>query len=205
MFVKICGITDGEEARAVARLKPDALGFIFWSKSRRFVEPAEVGEWDLPPEIRKVGVFVDSSPMEVGRVAEQAGLDVIQLHGKETAADYTDLSVDMPLEKWKSVHLKEGVRTVVDAMAVDAFLVDSRTAVMPGGTGLLCNWPDAAAFAGYCGRRVVLAGGLTPDNVEEAIERVMPWGVDVSSGVEDPSGKKSLSLVEEFILQCRRR
>jgi phosphoribosylanthranilate isomerase len=203
MFVKICGITNGEEARAVARLNPDALGFVFWPRSRRFVEPEEVGSWDLPGDICKVGVFVDLPPADVAHTVEQAGLDVIQLHGNERVSEYVDLLADIQLERWKSVHLEPG--RSVNPVAVDAFLVDSRTEEMPGGTGRVCNWADAAAFAANCGRRVVLAGGLTVDNVAEAIGCVSPWGVDVSSGVEDSTGKKSLSLVEEFILQCRRR
>lgn len=201
VFVKICGLCRAEDVEAVAALSPDAMGFVFWPGSPRAALPLEVGEWTrgLPAEIRKVGVFVDASAEEIREVVEVAGLDVVQLHGGEDPAFCGALGVPV----WKVIHLDRLPSVALSAYPVDALLIDSYSAKSPGGTGIVVDWQAAAAFAVDAPRRVVLAGGLTPENVTEAIRAVDPWGVDVSSGVEAAPGRKDIHLVGAFIDQCR--
>jgi phosphoribosylanthranilate isomerase len=201
VFVKICGLHREIDVERVATLRPDAMGFVFWPSSKRNVEPAQVREWtrDLPPEILKVGVFVDLDPEGVERIAECAGLDVVQLHGSETPEICSQVSTCT----WKAIHLDRDPATEVSGYQVDAFLVDSYSAESPGGTGKTVHWGRAAEFVAEQSTPVVLAGGLTPENVRESIFRTRPWGVDVSSGVEVRPGEKDPKKVEEFILQCR--
>lgn len=200
LFVKICGIAVERDAMAVAGMAPDALGFVFWPDSKRFVEPAVVGEWHLPGDVKRVGVFVDATPEDVKTIVQEARLDVVQLHGDEDPRQYAALGVQV----WKALHLAESNVDSGSLPTVDAFLVDSRNANMPGGTGRVCDWDAAAEFAEQSDRNVILAGGLNPANVAEGVARVKPWGVDVSTGVEDGPGRKNLDLVREFIEICRK-
>jgi len=201
IFVKICGLCASDDVKAVAELKPDAMGFVFWRKSRRAVKPEDVAEWvrDMPPSIRKVGVFVDSPMAEIARAIQLAGLDVVQLHGHEPP----EICEWIPVKVWKAFHLGEGIPESPDSYRVDAFLLDSYSAEAPGGTGRVLNWGQAGEFVKACSKPVVLAGGLTPENVADAVRRVGPWGVDVSSGVEFEPGRKDLAKVRAFIQRCR--
>jgi phosphoribosylanthranilate isomerase len=201
IFVKICGCTCARDVEAVAALAPDALGFIFWPGSRRFVDAKAVGEWtrDVPAHIRKVGVFVDASIDVIRATMDRAGLDVAQLHGQESPAFWQQL--DRPC--WRVVHLHRDAPAVADLYPVDALLIDYHGDAQPGGTGKRVDWHAAAAFVEETRKKVLLAGGLNRDNVREAIETVRPWGVDVSSGVEDSPGVKNMQLVKDFIEQCR--
>jgi len=201
VFVKVCGLSRAEDVEGVAALGPDALGFIFYPPSPRCVTPEAVSAWtrDLPAGIRKVGVFVDADPDELRRVRDVAGLDVLQLHGCETPARCAGL----PGSVWKAVHLDRPGGALTEGYRVDAFLVDGYSSRSPGGTGVQTDWARAADFAAACTVPVLLAGGLRPDNVEEALRRVRPWGVDVSSGVEVAPGVKSLEHVKAFIETCR--
>lgn len=200
VFVKICGISNRDDAQSISRLGADALGFIFWKPSARYVDPQQVGSWDIDPRTRKVGVFVDAEPEEVARVIAVAGIDTVQLHGDEDPSDYRDLNDEL----WKAVHLDKDPDRDWNAIDADAYLLDSYTAEMPGGTGATLDWERAAEFAVATARPTILAGGLTPENVGIAIEAVRPWGVDVSSGVEENKRKKNLNKVEEFIALCRK-
>lgn len=199
--VKICGICRGGDAAAVAALAPDAMGFVFHPASPRAVRPAEVAAWTrgLPASIVKVGVFVDLPPAEVAAAVAEAGLDVAQLHGRESPSQCREVGAPV----WKALHLERPLPAPVDAYPVDAFLVDGYASSSPGGTGVRADWDRAAAFAGAAPRPVWLAGGLHPGNVAEAIRRVRPYGVDVSSGVESRPGRKDLQKVKDFIEQCR--
>lgn len=185
----------------IAALRPDAVGFNFWPSSKRYVEPDQVRAWtrDLPREILKVGVFVDMDPDGVERIVEDAGLDIAQLHGRETP----EICSRVPARTWKAIHLDRDPGADLTGYQVDAFLVDSYSAKSPGGTGKTVNWDRAAEFIADRSTPVILAGGLTPDNVRESILRTRPWGVDVSSGVEAKPGEKDPKKVEEFILACR--
>ena len=201
LFVKICGLARREDVEAVAALRPDAMGFVFWPRSKRYVQAEQVAEWvgTIPDTIRKVGVFVDASPDEVERTLERAGLVVAQLHGDESPE--TVGAVRPP--RWKAIHLDRMREDEITGYHVDAFLVDSYSAESPGGTGRVGDWNQARGFVQSQDTPVLLAGGLTPDNVREAIRAVEPWGVDVSSGVEAEPGKKDIDRVRLFIEQCR--
>jgi len=202
-YVKICGLCTPEDVEAVAELKPDAMGFVFWRKSRRAVKPEDVAEWvqGLPASIQKVGVFVDSPLAEVAPTIERAGLDVVQLHGHEPP----EICELIPIKVWKAFNLGKGMPESLDSYRVDAFLLDSYSAESPGGTGQVGDWDWVRALVKFCDTPMILAGGLTPENVREAIRKVKPWGVDVSSGVELRPGRKDIEKVRKFIKQCRKK
>lgn len=200
LFVKICGMVSREDAERVSALGPDAVGFIFWPKSRRCVDPRAVAAWQTPEGVLRVGVFVDAEPEEVAVTVARARLDVAQLHGGEDPALYSGVGARV----WKALHLDGGYPPEYGSDVPEAVLLDSRTVDMPGGTGRVCDWDAAAEYVAAADCRVILAGGLTPDNVMSAVERVRPWGVDASSGLEDDAGRKRMDLVEEFILRCRK-
>jgi phosphoribosylanthranilate isomerase len=201
IFVKICGNASQADARAVAACKPDAMGFILWPGSKRYVAADALANWipELPPDILKVGVFVDAMPAEVDRAMRIAGLDVAQLHGTERPEDYAHLRRRL----WRVARVPGQDPALAGAWPVDALLVDTYSDASPGGTGIVGDWPAAAAFVAAVGKPVLLAGGLTPLNVAEAVRAVRPWGVDVSSGVEMAPGRKDLRKVREFMKQCR--
>ncbi len=199
LFVKICGICNEGDLAAVTSLRPDAVGFVFYPPSPRYVMASLVGSWKVPAGILKVGVFVDSTPRRVAEMVAEAGLDVIQLHGAEKAADYRGMAPAI----WKVVHL-DAATTVAGLAGADALLIDRYDEGVPGGTGKRCDWTRAAAFIGETDCPVLLAGGLTPGNIDEAVSKVRPWGVDVSSGVEQIPGKKDIGKTERFITCCRR-
>ena len=211
MFVKICGLCSGADVQAVAALEPDALGFVFWSGSKRCVRPADVAAWTrgLPSGLLKVGVFVNTAPAELEATVREAGLDVVQYGFFQTLEKQQEIFPNIGKKirefskHWKTVYPGRGEPAPGEAAFVDAFLLDSYSAESPGGTGRVGDWAAARAFVAHCGKPVVLAGGLTPDNVAEAIREVRPWGVDVSSGVEVAPGRKDLKKVEGFVRACR--
>ena len=200
--VKICGLANEKDVCGAAACEPDYLGFIFWPGSKRYVSPDDVGSWTrgLQGGAMKVGVFVDAPAKEINRTAEIAGLDLIQLHGSEPP----DLIADLNLPAWKVIHLDRNQIEDVTKFNADALIVDSYTQDMPGGTGKVVDWTLARSFVRSAHRSVLLAGGLSPLNVEDAIRQVKPWGVDVCSGVEQSPGKKDLGQVREFIEVSRR-
>ena len=199
-FVKICGIANKEDALAVAALEPDAMGFNMHEASPRFIDPAELEKWigEIPDSIQKVGVFLDHDLEKVKELSGTLGLDIIQLHGHEDAAYCAALKKAV----WKVLHL-DMLPAEFQSYPVDAFLLDSYTATARGGTGKTVDWPQAERFVEETTRPVLLAGGLNPENVPEAISVVRPRGVDVSSGVEMAPGKKSIEKVAAFIKASR--
>ncbi|WFB34698.1 phosphoribosylanthranilate isomerase [Kiritimatiellota bacterium B12222] len=200
-FVKICGLAQADDVEATLALQPDAVGFIFWSKSPRAVSPEQVNMWTqglVPEGTRKVGVFVDASVDEVNRTAEIAGLDVVQLHGQENA----DFIHQVDRSVWKALHLDRLPADLAD-LEVEALLIDSGTVEMPGGTGKQVDMDRAREFISQSRHRVLLAGGLKAGTVEEAILTVRPFGVDVSSGVERIPGQKDMDAVQNFIANAR--
>jgi phosphoribosylanthranilate isomerase len=187
MIVKICGITRVEDATVAVSLGATAVGFIFWPGSPRRVAPADAAAIGaaLPQEVWKVGVFVDAPADHIRRVIEEARLTAVQLHGNETPATAAALNarvikaialehVDSPeaLDDWRGVPI----------------LLDAKDPVRKGGTGRTIDWHRAAEMAAR--HDIILAGGLRPGNVAEAIARVRPSGIDVSSGVEASPGVK---------------
>ena len=202
-LVKICGLACAEDVEAVISYAPDAMGFILWDGSPRGVAAEAVRDWTkgLESPIQKVGVFVDPDEDEVRRAVETAGLDVVQIHYPTKGLD---IRAD-DLEQWIALKLNAGDDfSKVESSPADKFLIDSGTREMPGGTGIVGDWDLAATFVSLTDREVWLAGGLTAENVSEAIVRVKPYGVDVSSGVEARPGKKDLGLVKAFIEASRR-
>lgn len=196
--IKICGISDVESALAAAESGANAIGLIFAPSRRRVtVDQAREITSALPPFVSKVGVFVDETQEVVREIVHGAGVDTIQLHGNETA-DYCSV---MPVPVVKAIRVKGGQSlSALDRYVVAAFLLDTYDPETLGGTGRPFDWTLAAQSARA--HRVILSGGLNPENVIEALERVRPFGVDVSSGVET-GGRKDHSKIREFIRRVR--
>lgn len=186
MFVKICGISSLDDAECAVECGANAVGFVFWPESPRFVDPhrAAVIAAMLPPFVTPVGVFVNQPVDRVNEIAALVGLGAVQLHGDEDL-DYA-ARVKRPVLKAMTVATAP---EVMDGWPpATMILLDAHDPVRRGGTGKTIDWTRAAATA--VRRRIVLAGGLTPENVAEAIDRVRPFGIDVSSGVERAPGVK---------------
>jgi phosphoribosylanthranilate isomerase len=200
MFVKICGITRREDAEAAVAEGANALGFIFWPDSPRFIAPSLVREIVavLPPSVAAVGVFVNQPASYVNRVASLAGLSAVQLHGDEDER----AAAEMTLPVIKAVSVRDGAFPDRQWPERVMLLIDADDPIRRGGTGMTANWVEAEALARR--RRVLLAGGLGPDNVAEAIKRVRPFGIDVSSGVERSPGIKDRRLLAALFEAIRK-
>jgi phosphoribosylanthranilate isomerase len=200
--VKICGITSLADAVNATETGADALGFMFYAPSPRNIEPAKVQEIikDLPAFIKKVGVFVDAEIPFIQKIVEQTGIDTVQLHGNESPSFCDQLS---GLTVYKAFRVQdEDSLKQLKTYSVNAWLLDSFTPGVFGGSGATFNW-DIALEAIKLGTPVILAGGLTPENVAEAIRKVRPYGVDVSSGVEISRGKKDPEKVRNFVRNAK--
>jgi phosphoribosylanthranilate isomerase len=200
--VKICGITRRRDAEMAVALGADALGFIFWPRSPRATTPATVREIGavLPPFVARVGVFVNTAADEIGVIVRDARLSVVQLHGDEGLAPY--LALGTPLVRSVSLEtdaLLEGALALPGAVTP---IVDAADPARRGGTGQRADWARATVLARA--RPVILAGGLSPETVVEAVDAVRPWAVDVSSGVEEAPGLKSESKLEAFFAALSR-
>ncbi len=199
--VKICGITNVADALAAAQSGADALGFVFHEGSPRYVSPevacAIVRE--LPPFVVKVGVFVNAPDDLVVEAARRCGLNILQFHGDELPEQCLQYGL-MSMKAFR-INGPESL-TALASYPTDAWLLDAYSATQFGGTGECFNW-DLAIEARKSGRPIFLAGGLTPENVAEAVRRVQPYGVDVSSGVESAPGKKDHVKVAAFIKNAK--
>jgi phosphoribosylanthranilate isomerase len=199
MFVKVCGITRLTDALHAVEQGATAIGFVFWPRSPRGVTVERAAEISagLPSHVMRVGVFVNEPVESIRAIAERTRLTAVQLHGDEPPA-YAD-ALDWPVLRAVSV---ADLDYASEAWAPEtALLVDNIDPVRRGGTGAVIDWSQAAAVAQT--RRIVLAGGLTPDNVASAIRAVRPFGVDVSSGVEASPGVKDFEKVTQFIANAR--
>ena len=197
IWTKVCGITRAEDALAAAQWGAAALGFVMWQGSPRRIAPAAAAQIvrRLPAGLTTVGVFVNASAEEIAAAVEEAGLTMVQLHGDEPASLVSELS--WPLLRAVSV---ERVDSILATWPADiTVLLDAHDPVVRGGTGRTIDWSAAAAVAAQ--RRTVLAGGLTPGNVRDAIRAVRPFGVDVSSGVEARPGVKDPDKLRSFLTQ----
>ncbi len=202
LLVKICGITTLEDAQMAIEAGADALGFNFWRPGKRYVAPEAAARIaaQLPARIMKVGVFVDEDAAEVHKIADAAGLGCVQLHGRETP-EYAQALAACGGRVWKALRVDERFQpAALAAYSVDAFLLDGAGAA-PGGNAATFDWQRAREARVF--GRVILAGGLNPDNVAEAVRSVEPWGVDVASGVESAPGRKDAALVRRFIEAVR--
>jgi phosphoribosylanthranilate isomerase len=199
-ILKICGITRLTDAQHALQEGATALGFVFWSRSPRAIseEAARDIIAALPPAVTAVGVFVNESPARVREVVATTGIGAVQLHGDELPEDFTLLECPV----FKSVTL-DGLADGPRAWPADTiWLLDADDPVRRGGTGTAIDWQRAAVAARNY--RVVLAGGLNPLSVDEAIRMVRPLGVDVSSGVERSPGVKDFDKVSAFLTSARR-
>ncbi|RMF81141.1 MAG: phosphoribosylanthranilate isomerase [Nitrospirae bacterium] len=198
--VKICGITSLEDALAVAEAGADAVGFVFYRRSPRYVTPerAEAIVRQLPPFITTVGLFVDESGGQVEAIRRRVGLDCLQFHGNESQ----NYLAQFPCRVIKAIRMAspQAARRIREYQA-SAILVDSYRPGEPGGTGATFDWSWLAAVPP--GVRIVLAGGLTPENVGEAIATCRPYAVDCSSGVEKAPGVKDPRRVAAFVRAVR--
>ena len=199
MFIKVCGLTRQADALVAVEAGATALGFVFWPQSPRFVSPATARAIvsTLPPGILSVGVFVNETVDGIRAAVAASGIGMVQLHGDEGSSYAAALAC--PLIRACGVDEAEAA---IAAWPGDVtLLVDARDPVRRGGTGRQVDWSRAAVIAQR--RRMLLAGGLTPENVSAAIRAVRPYGVDVSSGVEAAPGVKDAGKVARFVASAR--
>jgi phosphoribosylanthranilate isomerase len=199
--IKICGITNLDDAMAAAEGGADALGFIFYKKSSRYVEPGKAAEiiHQLPPFITPVAVFVNEREEKIRDIQFTTGIKVLQFHGDERP-EFCDRFATRVIKAFQ-VKDKDSLKHMAQ-YHVGALLLDSYHEGMRGGTGTTFDW-HLAVVAKTLGR-VVLAGGLTPENVAEAVKLVQPYGVDVAGGVEREKGLKDHAKLKKFITEVRR-
>ena len=205
--VKICGITNLEDALAAVAAGAHALGFNFYRKSPRFIEPDAACEIvrELPPDLLTVGVFVnEAGPDTVARIADQAGVHAVQLHGDESP-DYCEALagrlVIKALRVGAAFEPEQALRFPVHAILLDAF--DASDSAMRGGTGQTCDW-TVARHTRELVPRLFLAGGLAPENVAGAIAAVGPYGVDAASGLEISPRRKDAARMRAFVAATRK-
>lgn len=204
--VKVCGITNLEDALVAVTAGADALGFNFWPKSPRYIEPRRATEIvaHLPPFVNPVGVFVNEARPWVENLAHLTGIGTVQLHGDETPEDAAALA-GKGLVVLKAFRVGPSFRPqqLRPYREVAAFLLDAegRRSALRGGTGKTFDWKLARQASRY--GRILLAGGLTLDNVAEAIHQARPYGVDVCTGVEKKPGRKDHARLREFIHRAK--
>lgn len=195
--IKICGITNYDDAALAANLGADALGFIFASSPRK-IEPenARAIIRKLPPFVKSIGVFVNEETNKIMDIIEYCGLDNVQLHGNESPETCEEF---MP-RTIKALRIKDDCtpeQYETYKGKVKAFLLDTYSEKAAGGTGKTFNW-DMAVKIKKLGVPIILAGGLVPSNIKDAILKVNPYGLDISSGIEEQPGKKDHSLMEKL-------
>jgi phosphoribosylanthranilate isomerase len=204
VFVKVCGITNLEDALAAVSAGADALGFNFYRRSSRFITPAAARRIieELPSAVLCVGVFVnENGPEEVSRIAEEAGVGAVQLHGDETPADCLALKDRFVI---KALRVSDDfVPESALAYPADAILLDAFDGQARGGTGRVFDWRVAQRTREIV-PKLFLAGGLTVENVTAAINAVRPFAVDACSGLECAPGRKDHSRVQAFIKAAKK-
>ena len=211
-WIKICGITNLNDAHAAADAGADALGFNFFNKSRRLIDPQNARQIveQLPADILKVGVFVNHTAAHIVEIIDRVGLNAVQLHGNEPATLISELPPQVRIVRAHRCGL-DGLaplaRYLDECHALgrmpDVLLIDADAGADYGGSGKLADWAVIRQQKESLGLPLILAGGLTPDNVAAAIETVAPNGVDVASGVEREPGRKDPELIARFIIAAR--
>jgi phosphoribosylanthranilate isomerase len=220
MWIKICGNTNLEDAQLAAELGADAVGFVF-SPSTRQVTAAQVSEITphLPEGIECVGVFPALKAEEIAKIAQESGLNTVQLHGGVSMELVRQLDGifngqvkliqtvhwDVDAGDTSAAFLAKQLREIATEGLVNRVLIDSKVGAATGGTGVPFDWNAARATLAEAGAglKFIVAGGLRSDNVAEAIRRLNPWGVDVASGVEESPGRKSREKLSAFIHAAR--
>ena len=205
--VKICGITRLPDLQAAVEAGADALGFVFAARSRRVLEPGQAAALvaEVPAFVTRVGLFMDQDGAEVVRILDRVPLNLLQFHGSEDAAYCRQFGLPyvkaLGMAAWAGSGLVgSGLAQAAEEFSdAAALLLDSHGQGEEGGTGRRFDW----ALVPRLNRPVILAGGLTPDNVREAVRRVRPWAVDVSSGVEDAPGVKNVQKMQLFIREAK--
>lgn len=195
MVLKICGITNPEDAAAAVEGGATAIGFNFWPRSPRYIAPQEAALIGSRPGIRRVGVFVNEEPARIAEIGKLAHLDVAQLHGDEAPAAYP-----AGLTVWKAARVAAGFDfSAFDDSPAEALVLDGPAGELYGGSGQTFDWGLAAMVR----KRIILAGGLDASNVAEAIAAAHPWGVDACSRIESAPGKKDHRKMNEFLQAAR--
>jgi phosphoribosylanthranilate isomerase len=198
MKVKICGITNIDDALSAAELGADALGFIFVKSSPRHINPSAARKiiQALPPFVITVGVVADMAYNDVLEIIDQTSIGCVQFHGDETPKQI----VKYPVPVYKSFRVDSSFNPeILRRYKGSAYLLDTKTSGELGGTGQTFNWEIAVKAKEY--GRIILAGGLTPENIIEAIKTVQPYAVDVNSGVEESPGKKDRNKMKLLFKQ----
>lgn len=205
--IKVCGITRTLDAENAVRLGVDALGFIFFDKSKRNVTPQVAAEIisALPPFIDKIGVFVNEPVENIVKISKRCALSVIQLHGKESVEYCKEVSFKLPhCQIFKAFRVGAQTKSeefVQHAPVVDGFLLDTYVKGVEGGTGEVFNWAIVKSL--NLQKPFLLAGGLTPKNITEALAVIVPFAVDINSGVEDAPGQKNGAKLGELVERVR--
>lgn len=194
--VKVCGITNIEDALAAAQAGADAIGLVFYAKSPRAVTAEQAAKIvaALPPFVTTVALFVDARADEVQQILQQVPIDLLQFHGDESP----EFCISFQRPYIKALRMQPGIDITQQAnmhRSALGILLDAWVPGVPGGTGQTFNWNDIPSLA----QPLVLAGGLTPDNVQQAITQVSPWAVDVSGGLEMSKGRKDHAKVQAFM------
>jgi phosphoribosylanthranilate isomerase len=199
--VKVCGITNEEDALKAARLGAWALGFIFYRKSPRYIKPAAARKIirRLPPFVTPVGVFVNEKEEVIKRIADTCGIRTLQFHGEETPGFLRNFKEFRTIKAFRILD-KLPLKSLSKYHA-DAFLFDTFKKGIYGGTGEVFNWALFKEIESL-ERPLILSGGLHAGNIREAVRKVNPFAVDISSGVERSPGKKDHRLLKEFLALC---
>jgi len=191
MILKICGITNPEDAAAAVAAGASAIGFNFYRRSPRYTEPERAAEIRTPVHVLRVGVFVNEPRAHVEAIVRTASLDIAQLHGDERAEEYPATA-----GVWKAVRVTPGFDfTPYETCPAEAILLDGPAAHLYGGAGIAFDWTVAASLR----KRFVLAGGLDASNVGRAVELAHPWGVDACSKIESSPGIKDHQKMRAFL------
>jgi phosphoribosylanthranilate isomerase len=191
MMVKICGITNREDATAAVEAGASAIGFNFYRESPRYISPtgASMIAAKIPGNVWKVGIFVNETPETIARIALEAALDVAQLYGTSEARG---------IRVWRAIQANESLLAHVNAETAEAVLLDTPCDDLHGGTGTSFDWSRATRAKGLH-KQIIIAGGLDATNVRRAIEQAQPWGVDACSRLEKSPGLKDHDKVREFV------
>lgn len=199
-LIKICGITNLDDALAAVASGADALGFNFYKPSPRYITPPAAREIieQLPPSVLAVGVFVNEPLESLTTIAEESGIAALQLHGDESPEYCRELARNRYVIKTLAVASEEDLKAI-ETYEVEAIMLDTRDSRLRGGTGRVFDW----SLAKQVRQRLYLAGGLSPENVAEAIETVQPYAVDACSALEDAPGKKNHDRMHRFVIFAR--